>query len=113
MIHAKVWGKTQKVFELPNVCEFHRIYAIKGGFSSIHTHETKYNAFFCESGLIQITTWEGKLKQDTIIKAGEITTVRPNVKHMFTALENTVCYEIYYAKFESDDIVRDNIGGAK
>jgi hypothetical protein len=32
---------------------------------------------------------------------------------MFTALENTVCYEIYYAKFESDDIVRDNIGGAK
>ena len=51
--HGKVWGNTKNIFCKNNV-EVHRIEAQKGGYSSKHKHNYKYNAFFVERGRLII-----------------------------------------------------------
>jgi len=111
---GKVWGSTQPLFFKNNV-EIHRIETNKEGYCSKHKHDFKYNCFYVESGKMKITTWKNDydLVDETILHSGEATTVPPGEYHMFEALEDTVCYEIYWVELNSDDIKRENVGGSK
>lgn len=111
--HGKVWGNTKNIFCKNNV-EVHRIEAQKGGYSSKHKHNYKYNAFFVERGRLKITVWKNDydLVDETIISDQEMSTVRPTEYHKFEAIEDTVAYEIYWTEIDEEDIVRQNCGGA-
>jgi len=113
-IQGKIWGKTQLIFRNVN-SELHRIEAKKGGFCSKHKHDHKYNKFFVESGKFQVDVWQKDydLVDTTVISAGESTTVPPGRYHKFTALEDSVVYEIYWVELEDKDIVRENVGGTE
>jgi quercetin dioxygenase-like cupin family protein len=111
-IQGKIWGKTQEIFKNSNF-ELHRIEAKKGGFSSIHKHAYKFNAFYVEKGSIKITIYENDydLIDETLISTGELSIVKPGNFHKFEALEDTICYEIYWVELNFDDIERKNVGG--
>lgn len=113
-VQGKVWGKTQAIFKNSNF-EFHRIEAKKGGFSSKHRHVYKFNAFYVERGKLKITIYETDydLVDETIISTGELTIVKPGNYHKFEALEDTICYEIYWVELNHSDIERENVGGLK
>mgnify|MGYP003130629938 CR=1 FL=1 len=103
-VQGKVWGETRPLFCKNNV-EIHRIEAKEGRYCSKHKHEYKYNAFFVESGCLKITAW--KNDYDLV----DETTCPPQEDHMFTAMEDTVAFEIYWTELSEKDIVRENCGG--
>ena len=113
-IQGKVWGKTQELFKNSNF-EIHRIEAKKGGYCSTHCHHHKFNAFYVESGKLKITIFETDydLVDETIISTGEMTIVKPGNYHKFEALEDTVCFEVYWVELNYKDIKRKNVGGFK
>lgn len=109
--YGKVWGTTQKIFSNDNV-SIHRINILSGGQCSKHKHLYKHNMFFVEKGKLKIDIWQNDydLIDSTILAYGESITVEPNLYHIFTALEETIAYEIYYSKIDDKDIIRKNIG---
>jgi len=109
---GKVWGQTQPLFNKNNV-EIHRIETNKGGYCSKHKHEFKHNCFYVEKGKLKITAWKNDydLVDVTILTDGEATTVPPREYHTFEALEDSVCYEIYWVELSDKDIVREDCGG--
>lgn len=109
---GKVWGKTKDIFKNANF-ELHRIEAKKGGYCSKHQHKYKFNAFYIEQGKLKITVYENDydLIDETIISKGELATAKPGTYHRFEALEDTICYEIYWAELNHDDIEREDTGG--
>ena len=111
-IQGKVWGQTQDIFKNSNF-ELHRIEAKKGGYCSKHQHKHKYNAFYIESGKLEITIYETDydLIDKTIISSGDLTIAKPGTFHKFEALEDTICYEIYWVELNHNDIERKNVGG--
>ena len=111
-LQGKVWGNTRPLF-FKNKVEIHRIEAKDCGFCSKHCHEYKHNLFFVESGKLQVTVWKNdyNLIDDTIISAGEATTVPPKEYHSFMALEDTVAFEIYWVELLEKDILREDCGG--
>lgn len=113
-LQGKVWGKTQEIFGNNNF-EIHRIEINKGGFCSTHKHVHKFNAFFIEEGCLKITIHQTDydLVDETIMNKGDLTIVKPGLYHSFSALEDTVCYEIYWALFDHADIQRESVGGVK
>lgn len=110
MLHAKVWGTTEEIFDNGSV-EIHRIYVKKGGYCSKHKHQYKYNNFYIESGSLEISIFRDNLIDSTTLSGAESTSIEPNVYHMFRAIEDTVAYEIYYTELKKDDIIRENVGG--
>tara|TARA_Y100000361_G_C10912254_1_gene214593 strand:- start:101 stop:463 length:363 start_codon:yes stop_codon:yes gene_type:complete len=110
---GKVWGVTQPLFNKNNV-EIHRIETKKGGFCSKHKHQFKHNCFYVESGKLKVTAWKNDydLVDVTILNTGEATTVPPQEYHIFEALEDSICYEIYWVEINKNDIVRENHGGS-
>ena len=111
MFAGKVWGNTELV-HANGVLEFHRIETTKGGVCSKHAHEFKWNGFFVESGSLLIRVWQKDydLVDETILKAGMFTKVKPGVFHQFEALEDTIAFELYWAEFSHGDIIRENVG---
>lgn len=109
---GKVWGNTQRLFMKNNV-EIHRIETNAGGFCSKHQHKHKYNAFYVESGEIEIEVWKNDydLIDKTIVKTGEMTTVKPGEFHRFRSVKDSVVLEIYWVELLADDIERENVGG--
>ena len=109
---GKVWGKTKDIFKNANF-ELHRIEAKKGGFCSKHQHKHKHNAFYIEKGKLKITIYETDydLIDETVVSTGELTTLKPGVYHRFEALEDTICYEIYWVELSYNDIERQDVGG--
>ena len=51
------------------------------------------------------------LIDDTEISAGQFHIVPPGEYHKFEALEDTIAFELYWAEFNPNDIVRDKQGG--
>lgn len=111
MKQGKVWGQTAEIFHKNNV-SVNRIEAKKGHCCSKHKHQHKYNIFFVEKGQLLIEDWQQdyKLVDKTILNAGESCEIPPGHYHRFTALEDTVAYEIYYLTLENKDIVREDCG---
>ena len=108
---GKIWGETQLV-ETNGALEFHRIETIAGGLSSRHLHEFKWNGFFVESGIVLIRVWQldYDLVDETILRPGDFTKVRPGLIHQFECLEDAVAYELYWAELKHDDIKRESVG---
>ena len=113
-ISGKVWGTTELV-ERNGVLEFHRIVTKAGGVCSKHLHEYKWNGFFVESGSLLIRVWQKDydLCDETVLKAGDYTKVKPGLLHQFECLEDAVAYELYWAEFPKKDICRDTVGFQK
>jgi len=111
---GKVWGVTELI-DSNNVFELHRIKIKKGGVCSKHLHKHKWNGFFVEKGKLLIRCWKKNynLTDETILNAGEYTKVPPLELHQFEALKETVCFEIYWANFDHDDIERETVGFTK
>ena len=113
-VQGKVWGKTQDIFKNCNF-ELHRIEIKKGAYCSTHQHEHKFNAFYIEKGKLKLTVYETDydLVDETIVSKGELTTAKPGTYHKFEALEDTICYEIYWVELNHNDIKRKDVGGRK
>ena len=113
-VSGKVWGTTELV-ERNGVLEFHRIVTKAGGVCSKHLHEYKWNGFFVESGSLLIRVWQKDydLCDETVLKAGDYTKVKPGLLHQFECLQDAVAYELYCAEFPEKDICRDTVGFQK
>ena len=116
MKSGKVWGNTKQILKTPFV-EFHRIVVNTGYRCSKHMHEHKWNAFYVESGVLEVHVFKSDydLEDITTLRHGDFMTVRPGEYHYFvgrTPLDCiTVAFEMYYPEELSEDIVRDNAGG--
>lgn len=113
IIQGKVWGTTSQLFNKNNV-EIHRITGIKGGYSSRHTHTSKFNLFFVEEGSIIVRVWKGESVDETVLTKGMACTIAPGELHQFEVLEDgTVAFEVYWTELKEDDINRLDVGGVK
>ena len=84
---GKIWGETELILA-NNACEFHRIDYKKGGVCSKHLHET-------------------------ILNPGDFTAVKPGLYHSFEGITDGVAFELYWANFSHNDIVRESVGHLK
>ena len=78
-------------------------------------HQYKWNGFFCESGKLLVRVWQNDqadLIDETILKPGDFTRVRPGFVHQFEGLEDGVAFELYWAEFSHDDIIRKTVGSS-
>jgi quercetin dioxygenase-like cupin family protein len=114
MKNGKVWGMTELI-HANGVLEFHRIEARKGGYCSKHLHQFKWNGFFVESGRLLVKVWKNdySLVDETILGTGDFTQVKPGEYHSFEALEDTIAFELYWAEFNHNDIIRESVGGSE
>ena len=112
MIHGKIWGNTECLFDKNNV-SVHRIEAKKGHMCSKHYHAHKHNMFYVEKGKLKIEVWQKDydLIDETIIADGDSTSISPGLLHRFSALEDTIAFEIYFVELNDCDIIRENCGG--
>lgn len=111
MIAGKIWGKTEAILQ-NGLFEFHRIEFNKGFKCSEHLHEFKWNGFYVESGEMKVRVWQEDqgLVDETILKAGDFTKVKPGLYHQFEGLKNGVAFELYWAEFNHNDILRRSSG---
>jgi len=112
-IAGKVWGETSLI-HANGVLEFHRIAITAGGHCSKHKHDYKWNGFYVENGELVVKVWQKDydLVDETRLIRGDFMQVKPGLYHSFEATENTVAFELYWAEFSHDDIVRETVGGA-
>jgi mannose-6-phosphate isomerase-like protein (cupin superfamily) len=111
---GKIWGTTE-LLHANNVFEFHRIQFNAGGICSKHKHEFKWNGFFVESGKMIVRIWQKDydLVDETILSAGDFTSVKPGLYHQFEGIENGIAFELYWAEFNHNDIIRETCGKIK
>jgi mannose-6-phosphate isomerase-like protein (cupin superfamily) len=114
---GKVWGTTELI-EHNSTFEFHRIEFTENHCCSEHYHKTKWNGFFVESGILMVKTWQEQptearanmLCDQTILRAGDYYKVEPGKWHQFVGVKSGVAFELYWAEFDADDIVRRTTG---
>ena len=108
---GKIWGQTELV-HANGVLEFHIIEFKKGVACSKHKHDFKWNGFFVEKGKMLVRVWQKdyNLVDETILKAGDFTRVKPGGFHQFEGLEDGVAFELYWAEFDHNDIKRESVG---
>jgi len=72
----------------------------------------KWNGFFVESGKMIVRVWQDDqgLVDETVLSAGDFTQVKPGKIHQFEGVEDGVAFELYWAEFNHDDIVRRTSG---
>jgi len=111
MIAGKVWGSTELV-EANSTLEFHRIEMIAGGVCSKHMHEFKWNGFYIASGKMIVRVWQNDydLVDETTLLPGDYTKVKPGLYHQFECLESGTAFELYWAEFNHQDIIRETHG---
>jgi quercetin dioxygenase-like cupin family protein len=111
---GKIWGFTQEIFNKNNV-SISRICINKNSCCSKHFHEYKTNIFWIESGKILVEEWKKDydLIDKTTLGQGEFCSIPPKSFHRFTALENSIVYEIYYVELIENDIIREDVGKEK
>ena len=110
---GKIWGQTELI-HANGVLEFHRIEFKKGFKCSEHEHKFKWNGFFVESGEMIVRVWQEDqgLVDETVLKAGDFTQVKPGKIHQFEGLKDGIAFEWYWADFIHDDIVRRTAGSS-
>ena len=108
---GKIWGQTELI-HANSILEFHRIEFKSGYKCSEHEHRYKWNGFFIESGKMLVRVWQDDqgLVDETILSSGDFTQVKPGKVHQFEGLEDGVAFELYWAEFNHDDIVRRTVG---
>jgi quercetin dioxygenase-like cupin family protein len=116
MKSGKVWGQTELIEHTP-AFEFHRIEFKANTCCSEHYHKTKWNGFFVESGTLMVKTWNETpqterphLCDQTILRAGDYYKVEPGKWHQFLGVDDGIAFELYWAEFDANDIVRRTSG---
>lgn len=105
----KIWGTRRRLL-LTDTSEIDLLYLKKDSFCSTHCHDNKINRFVVISGKVQIQSEYGEV----ILKTNESFEVRPNLKHRFFALEDSVMIELAFVEsgeIDANDINRDSQGG--
>ena len=110
MKQGKIWGTTQELFN-NGIVSINHLKIKQGGYCSEHCHLRKSNLFFVISGKLSIMIWQGKKKDETIIRPGESTAVGQGMFHKFRAMTEVECLEIYETRLKGEDIVRRTKGG--
>ena len=110
---GKIWGDTEFIFG-NGVLEFHKINFFEGSTCSKHKHKYKWNGFYVTEGILKIKVWKNDydLVDETVLYPGDYTKVKPGLYHQFECLEDGVAYELYWAEFNHNDIVRRTAGSA-
>lgn len=114
MIRGKAWGHTRVLLQRPTI-EMHRMSIAPNYRCSMHKHCHKWNAFLVISGTLTIFVRKNDypLEDKTRLGPGEIMEVAPGEFHRFESGEDPVdALELYYLEPLSDDIVREDCGGA-
>lgn len=110
---GKVWGSTEEIF-IDNNCEVHLVNIDPNCQCSEHKHIHKWNMFYVLQGKLGIRVWKNDydLVDETILEAGEKTSVGPGEYHQFFSLEEpVVALEIYYVDpIKPKDIIRRTVG---
>ena len=111
MIAGKVWGQTEEIVK-NGVMEFHRIEFKKGYKCSEHLDKYKWNGFYVEQGEMIIRVWQEDqgLVDETRLFPGDYCQVKPGLIHQFEGVEDGVGFELYWAEFNHNDIVRRTSG---
>lgn len=110
---TKVWGTTTELFS-NGTCSAHYLNIKHGGYCSQHRHRQKENIFYIVRGTLAIYMWENKddrLKR--VLHAGDYFTITTGVWHMFEALTDVECVEIYEYCYDGMDIERRTQGGMR
>lgn len=112
MKSGKSWGKTIKV-EANAFCEMHAIDINPWSRCSKHKHSYKTNLFYVMQGeLIVLVYKDGGMVDETLLQAGEWTSVPPNEYHEFqTRSMGCQAIELYWPEGIKDDIARLDQGG--
>ncbi len=111
MRQGKDWGSTTEFFRNA-IVSAHHLEIKKGGFCSEHIHEHKYNLFYVISGELELTIWrDEKMKDMTVVTAGQTTAIPPGFWHKFRGLTDVQCIEIYQVLLIEPDIERRTQGG--
>lgn len=108
---GKVWGWTRPVLQTETT-EVQHLRVRKGAFCSDHEHAHKCNVFYVLRGRLKVVVEKDGLVDETVLKAGEMTEVRPGCKHRFEALTRCDLIELYWVTLDPDDIRRHSAGGA-
>jgi mannose-6-phosphate isomerase-like protein (cupin superfamily) len=107
---GKIWGATTEFLRTPYLSA-HHLSILRGGFCSQHSHSRKNNLFYIVSGELELTIWQNNCQDVTVLRAGQVSTVPPGVFHMFRALTDVECVEVYFVEIEEPDIHRRTTGG--
>ena len=106
------WGLRKEIFEPRNgeyVGEIHHLILDPHQQCSYHSHQAKWNLFYCLAGSVGIKTDKG---YTTWLKPGEKFQTSPLEKHRFmTGEEATQIVEVAYVRFDPHDINREELGG--
>lgn len=125
---GKIWGTTQELISNPFM-ELHRIEIKPSSYCSKHEHRFKSNSFYCLHGIMIVKVWKGNgLIDETVLKPGELTTVRSGESHQFETPkladiqlfdpsfkegDKVVCLEAYFPEpIDALDIERETQGGS-
>lgn len=98
---TKCWGINTELFR-NNSCSLNYLVLRKGGVCSWHYHQQKHNKFFVLSGKVLVKTEH----DETTLEPGNSLIVRPPLKHLFEALEDSKMIEIMYVEYVPEDIIR-------
>lgn len=111
MRQGKNWGYTMEFFRNAMVSA-HHLEIKKGGYSSEHCHEHKFNTFYVISGELELTIWrDKKMKDVTVVTEGQTSAIPPGFWHRFRALTDVQCIEVYQVLLIEPDIERRIKGG--
>jgi mannose-6-phosphate isomerase-like protein (cupin superfamily) len=106
----KVWGETTELFN-NNGSSTHYLEVKAGGYCSEHKHEQKDNVFYVIEGRLEIASWVGDEKHIRVLGRGDGYRIPVGVWHMFRALTDVKCVEVYDYKYDGVDIQRRTQGG--
>jgi hypothetical protein len=60
--------------------------------------------------LVRVWQKDYDLVDTTVLNAGDYTKVKPGLYHQFECLVDGVAYELYWAEFNHNDIIRETVG---
>ena len=63
--------------------------------------------------IVRVWQKDYDLVDETILGPGDFTRVKPGVYHQFEGLQEGVAFELYWAEFNHNDIVRESCGRIK
>jgi len=102
----KVWGSEVWMANTDMYCG-KLLYLKKGKRSSIHYHKNKDETFYIHSGRVLMELWEDDKHENKIMEEGEVLRLRPNTKHRFSGLEDSLIIETS-THHEEEDSYRDS-----
>ena len=112
----KSWGFKYIVHDSPS-CQVHLCCIKKGGYSSWHHHDYRFNRFIVLEGKLRIKTIY-KITKGRNYTIGDDEEsrkfdVKPGIRHKFIALTDVQLLEVYYTVCSDKDIIRQDKGGMK